>query len=219
MTEESFNGLTIDLTEDFWWVFYLKEPQSTSTLQPLFDEFTRLNLAIVDTYVSDPYVRMILHEEGGDMYFELSSPSDDVAPYLFLGTLDEYFVPPDSLEARMRADRFIEYGKTCYRFLGPVYAFAENLNTYIKNEDVQRHNLTHVCWAQFFGPDFVHGFGRETLLNAPAWRNENLGDGGILYVLAASPYLYRGPRQYWSAAREYFSRYLSSPLVWSDRPG
>lgn len=130
----------------------------------------------------------------------------------------EHVIPPESSEARLNADLFLEYGKLCYRVLKPLYAFAENLNIHIAMDDVRAYRLTHICWAQFFGPDFVQEVGQEVLMNAPVWRNENLGDGGLLYVLAPSPYLHRGPRQYWDQAREYFARHVSTPIEWSDFP-
>jgi hypothetical protein len=218
MMEENLDWLPIDVTEDFWWIFCLRSVQTLNALQPLLDKLENIGLRVVNTYLSAPYFRLILSEETGDTYYQLSNPSDDILPYLFLGTLDEQFIPPDSLEARLRADQILEYGKVCYRVLQPLYAFAENMNTYVERADVEAYRLTHICWAQFLGSDFVEAVGHDILINAPAWRNENLGDGGLLYVLAASPYLYRGPRQYWEAARQYFKQYISDTIVWSDIP-
>ena len=108
MTEELPEEISIDITEDLWWVFYLKNPQTIEMLQPLLSNLMSSGVRIVDTYVSPPYFRLVLREEEGDMVFELSNPSDDVAPYLFLGTFADQFILPTSLETRSRADRFLE---------------------------------------------------------------------------------------------------------------
>lgn len=216
MPEETLDRIMIDPTEDLWWVFHLNEAQTISVVEPLIEQLVERDMRVVDRHVSSPYFRVILQDEDAQIYFEFSNPSDDRAPYLFLGTLAEPFLAVDSLTSRLLADRFLEYGKVCYRFLQPLYAFADSMNTYIKREDIQSYQLTHMCWAQFFGSDFVRGFGDKILLNGPAWRNENMGDGGVLYVLSAEPYLSHGPRQYWSQAKEYFAQYISNPMVWHD---
>ena|SRR5579859_1446631 len=119
--------------------------------------------------------------------------------------------------ARANADRFLEYGKLCYRILQPAYAFTETFNTWVEEADVHAARLTHIFWAQCFGPAFIRSSGPDVLIHAPAWRNENLGDGGILYVLAASPYLQQGPRSFWQQAKSYFAQHVAWPLQWGDR--
>jgi hypothetical protein len=217
MIYQDHNIEPIDFGEDLWWNFYLQKPLGMETRRPLVDSFTRLGMQVAGEYVSDPHYQLLFHDEEAGIYFEVSN-GDDVSSHLTLGMRADEVLPPDSLLARLNADRFLEYGKVCYQALQPVYAFAENLNTYVERDDVEACQLTHICWAQFFGPDFARGIGRKVLINAPAWRNENLGDGGLLYVLAASPYLYQGPWQYWEAARQYFEQHIPRPIVWSDMP-
>jgi len=209
----------IDSTEDLWWVFYLQAPITMKETQPLIDEFRLRGLEVTHADSSPPYFKILLREATTGAQIELSNPSDDVAPYAFLGMQGDNFVPPDSSEARSFGDHFLEYGKVCYRFLRPLYAFAENMNVFVDREDVENSRLTQVFWSQLFNARYAKEFGDKLLMNAPGWRNENLGDGGLLYSLAASPYLYHGPRQCWDAARAYFKRHLPDlDLQWSDMP-
>lgn len=219
MKQDDFDLPIIDSTEDFWWVFYLQVPITIEKAVPLLGELKLRGLEVIYTDSSPPYFKVRLRETSTGAQFELSNPSDDVAPYVFFGTQGDSFVPPDSSNARACADDFLEYGKLCYRFLHPLYAFAENMNAFVGREDLENGHLTHVFWGQLFSSRYVEKLGKKLLMNAPGWRNENLGDGGLLYTLAASPYLYRGSRQYWTAARLYFERYLPDwKLQWSDMP-
>jgi hypothetical protein len=206
-----------DMVEDLWWVFHLSQDIYPGVQHDLTKAFCQCEIQVVSEHLSEPFFRILFQDTMTDVLFQISSP-DDLAPYLFLGIKADFVLPPETPASRLNADLFLEYGKLCYEILRPKHAFAENLNTHIEMADVDASRLTHICWANLFGPRFVKGIGREILINAPAWRNENLGDGGILYVLAASPYLYRGPRQYWEAARQYFRQHIPRPIVWSDMP-
>lgn len=219
MKQDDLDGTIIDSTEDLWWVFYLQAPITMRKAQPLIGEFRLRGLEVTHASSNPPHFKVQLMEVTTGMQFELSNPSDDAAPYAFFGTLGDIFVPPESAEACSYAEQFLEYGKICYKFLHPLYAFAENMNVFVDRKDVESSHLTHVFWGQLFGPKYVAGLSKELLANAPGWRNESLSDGGLLYALAASPYLYRGPQQYWTLARAYFKRHLSGVgIQWSDMP-
>lgn len=47
--------------------------------------------------------------------------------------------------------------------------------------------MPHIYWANFFSREYVTQLGREKIETAPAWLTEDLGDGGLLYVLSSSP--------------------------------
>jgi hypothetical protein len=205
--------------EDLWWVFYLHKEVYPDTGRSMVDVFSQRGIQVVDEYLDDFFFQILLHDTLNDIHFEISNSSDKVTSYLFLCFKADLVTSPESPSARLNTDLVLEYSKVCYQALRPKYAFAERLDTYIKAANVDAARLTHICWANLFGTRFVEGVGYEILRNAPGWRNENLGDGGILYVLAASPYLYRGPRQYWEAARQYFRYHVAEPIVWSDMPG
>ena len=116
------------------------------------------------------------------------------ARYFYRKNVAQSSHPPTSQAARVNSDLFLEHGKVCYRILRPLYAFSWSLNDYVERYQVEVFRLTHIFWAQFFGPDFSYSIGRNFLAGAPAWRNENMDDEGLLYVLAESPYLFNGPR-------------------------
>ena len=209
---------SIDSIEDLWWVAYLRKEQTTDTAAILIDELANMGYETVGLYESPPFFRFTLRNRVG-RYFELCNASDDSAPFFFVGTVAEQFLPPSSREARLLADEFLEIGRVLYHSMKPIYVSAENMNTYVEIEDLLSGNLTHVFWAQIWGPACVDALGSALLRGAPGWRNENLGDGGVPYALSASPYLYLGPRQRWQDAREYFARHLTGTIDWSDSVG
>jgi len=212
------NESVIDETEDLWWVFYLSQAARQNLGHDLMETFRRRGMQVVSEYLSQPFFRIVLCDALTGIHFEISNASDDLKPYLFLGMKADQVLPSDSATARLNSDLFLELGKVCYEVLRPRYAFGENLNMYVETEDINAGRLTHICWANLFGPRFVESVGRDLLTSAPAWRNENLTDGGLLYVLAASPYLYQGSQQCWEAARQYFGQNVSHAIVWSDEP-
>lgn len=205
------------MTNDLWWSFYLHESTGIETRQPLVDTLGKLGLHILDEYISDPHYQTLFSDDSSSIYYEISN-GDEESAYVWLGTKSDNFLPPCSPSARLNADRLLELSKACYHTLKPLYAFAETMNSFVPREDVDAYHITRICWAQFFGSAFVQNFGRNMLTNAPAWRNENLGDGGLLYVLAVAPYVYRGGGQCWQQAREYFTPYAQS-IQWSDQLG
>jgi hypothetical protein len=207
----------IDLIEDLWWCFYLRKPLGLETKQMLIGPFIKLGAQVVREHISNNHYQLLFHDPESGMYFEISN-GDDISSYLTLGVQSDQMLPPETAAVRLRADYFLEYGKICWQSLQPLYAYAENLNIHVEMDDIEAYRLTRVCWAQFFGAQFVRGFGHDILNKAPAWRNENLSDGSLLYVLAASPYLIQGARQYWQQAREYFTQYVSTPIQWGDIP-
>jgi hypothetical protein len=211
-----------DQSDDLWWFFHLHRPCQQQEYQKLVAELISHGLHLRGEQVNDAdapdIFQAVLDDKQHEMQMTLFSVSD--APHLFLGTRSEYVIPTDMVASRLRSDVWLEYGKVCWRLLRPLYGFAENLNVHVERDDIERHRLTHITWAQFFSSEFVRSLGREVLRNAPAWRNENLGDDEILYVLSSTPYQYRGLRQYWKPAREYFKRHLpGTALKWSDMPG
>lgn len=201
----------IDMLEDLWWVFYPSKPVGMETRQPLIEAFQRIDAEIAAEDVGDPNFRIIFRLHSS--HFELVN-SGESSPSVFLGMRGDEFLPADTLLARQIAERFLELGRICYGVLKPIYAFTETLNAIVNRENVEARLLTHMFWAQYFGPDFVQRIGQDILLRAPGWRNENMSDGGLLYVLGATPYLRHGPRQHWGEAKRYFNQHLSHPVQW-----
>ncbi len=224
MIYSDLNIEPIDQGEDLWWVFHLSRMCNLKTFESLLLTFGENNMKVVAEQFDDAnkpeFFRSILVMEiEGSHSIYFTACNDPEWPMFYFGMHAENVLPPHSPAARLNADLFLEYGRICYRELRPMYAFAENLNVDIVREDIELYHLTHICWAQMFGPNFVKGLDREMLINAPAWRNENLEDGGILYCLSATPFLYHGSRQYWNEARRYFKEHRLNPVEWSDIPG
>lgn len=196
----------IDMQEDVWWVWHLQQPIVAKQFTPVMHQFMDIGYELVLIEDSgDPYFQMLFHHSSEGTYLRILPNGAETSPILALGTFGAPFLPPDTNAARVLADRFLEIGKIVYEELRPRYGYVKNLDVFVEPEDVAQPRLTHLFWAQVFDPHFVEGIGRSLLTSAPAWRNENLADGGLLFVVAMSPYLYQGPRQYWERATTYFA--------------
>jgi hypothetical protein len=99
---------------------------------------------------------------------------------------------------------FLEIGKKLYEVLGPSFGWIDlYYGLLTTHEDVESLSLPRLYWANFFGPLYVEKIGRDKLLNAPAWKIEELVDSGILYVLASHLGL-NAVRVPLESVREYF---------------
>lgn len=84
---------------------------------------------------------------------------------------------------------FLDLGKALYSVLQPIFGWLDfcQLSGFTGFEDVEILNISHIYWANYFGPDYVSKLGFRHLMTAPAWSVESLNDGGILYVLGSCP--------------------------------
>lgn len=87
------------------------------------------------------------------------------------------------------ASLFLDLGKTLYKSLTPDFGWLDICEPagYTTQDEIDALALSHIYWANFFGPGFVRRLGTKRLLDAPAWSVEELGDGGVLLVLSSSP--------------------------------
>ncbi len=109
------------------------------------------------------------------------------------------------LDPEHHSRRFLHLGEQLYTVVQPVFGWIERcpLSGYTASEDVEKLEVPHLYWANFFGPEYVRKVGREYLLNAPGWKKEGLENGGFLYVL--SPSLSgTGPRAVVEEVKRYF---------------
>ena len=215
MTTEDSLSTQIDMIEDRWWTFYLENPPTIDAVQPIVRDLCSQGCEVVNIHDSAPYFRILFLDPGGGHY-ELSNSSDDVTTFLFLGTHEDRFYPPESSSVQLESRRFIGYGLTCHGALPTVYSTTCDLNEFVEPEAVMRHLLTHIVWAQIFGAMFVQSVGEDLLANAPGWRNERLGDGSRLYMVSATPPSYAEPGPNWRAAYHYFLRHVGPGLRWPD---
>ncbi len=85
------------------------------------------------------------------------------------------------------ARSFLDFVLTLYPHLRPAYGWIDEVGTNApKSAQAASLKLTHICWANIFGPPYVEKYGLDFLLGAPGWRVEQLPDGGVLYVLSPS---------------------------------
>lgn len=108
-------------------------------------------------------------------------------------------------EPERHAQRYLAIGKWLYDLLQPALGWIERCRPrgYTSCGDVENHMITHLYWANFFGPAYVDDYGRDFLLSAPGWEVESLGDGGVLHVLSPS-LAGTGPRPVIEEVKRYF---------------
>lgn len=88
---------------------------------------------------------------------------------------------------------FLDLAKRLYQTVQPRFGWIERLSFwnpekagYTTWQDVEKLQLPHVYWANFFGPAYVNKLGKEFLMQAPGWKVEELDDGGLVYALSTS---------------------------------
>jgi hypothetical protein len=101
---------------------------------------------------------------------------------------------------------FLDLGKALYRVLSPEFGWLDICEPagFTKYEDVRSLDIPHFYWANFLGPAYVRRLGRSVILSAPSWSVEELGDGGLLYVLAPWPGYARADRVSLEAVEAHF---------------
>jgi len=83
----------------------------------------------------------------------------------------------------------LDIGKSIYSILSPAFACIDfgHLPGHTWFDPVEKFQIPHIYWANYFGPGYLRGIGRDKVMKAPAWHLEPLDDGGLLYVLASTP--------------------------------
>lgn len=111
----------------------------------------------------------------------------------------------DGVDNAYYCSQLLMIGKGIYDVVNPSFGWIDvtHGNWDTTHEDIERIELPRIYWANFFGPRYVDHIGRSKILNAPAWKIEELADGGLLYLLA--PHLGNTDEHVSkSAVREYF---------------
>lgn len=57
----------------------------------------------------------------------------------------------------------------------------------VTDKSLDDDRIAEVSWLMLFGPEMVEEYGREWLLDAPAWKRTELDDGGIMLVASPDP--------------------------------
>jgi len=71
-------------------------------------------------------------------------------------------------------------------------------------ESIANNRIADVSWLTLFAPELVDEYGREWLLSAPAWKRQELDDGGIMLVASPDPTDYDTFTEGRKCLREYF---------------
>lgn len=146
-----------------------------------------------------------------DIQFTLRvNPATDTVPDVprILLRIDElYFRPREGLNTTAdvidHSSQLTELAVELYEYLvacgrTPAYVWGlgpgdvEVLTTPGSPEEITAASIrdgrvTFIAWSQILPPDVVANLGREALLRAPAFRTEQLSDGGVLLVVDTSP--------------------------------
>ncbi|SFR98028.1 hypothetical protein SAMN05216559_1960 [Halomicrobium zhouii] len=72
------------------------------------------------------------------------------------------------------------------------------------DESLAENRIAEISWLMLFGPEMVAEYGREWLLQAPAWERRELDDGGIMLVASPDPTDYETFTDGREQLREYF---------------
>ncbi len=130
------------------------------------------------------------------LYFDINWTllgGDKVEKSWILATAFETAMFTAKDDAEHHAQRFLHLGERLYQATQPQFGWIERgpywrpeTTGYTTWHDVEKLKLSHVYWANFFGPAYVNKLGQEFLMQAPGWKHEGLDDGGLLYVLTSS---------------------------------
>lgn len=74
--------------------------------------------------------------------------------------------------------------KDLYRIWHPFYGFEEySGGSFVsRNKLLTEQQAVYLYFINFFGPELVNKLGRERVLSAPAWKIEEMDDGGIFLM-------------------------------------
>lgn len=141
---------------------------------------------------------VIIDQQGGldlivSMDWALTGEGATARPWIHVHTRDTAIFTRKEFDRQYYANRLLQLGKQLYCTVRPRFGWIERLpywrpetTGYTTEEEVERLEVPHVYWANFFNPAFVSKLGKDFLKQAPGWTCEELDDGGILYVLTPS---------------------------------
>jgi hypothetical protein len=133
-----------------------------------------------NAFNSDPYFEIFQQIAWGEQHLGATSRA-----YIRTSTINTAGFWREGYDNSYYSSFFLDIGKKLYQLVKPSFGWIDQYHGWTTtHEDIESFNLRMLYWANFFGPKFVQKLGRDRILNAPAWRIEELVDGGILYLLA-----------------------------------
>ena len=116
--------------------------------------------------------------------FMLDEPAD-IMLHIYPNEHMNIYITTPGVYFRKCNDNFyklLNLGKRIYYALSPIEGYAD-----IDIDIIKRNSKISIYWGNFFTPQIVERIGRKKLVSSPAWRMENLEDGGILLILTSNP--------------------------------
>jgi hypothetical protein len=93
------------------------------------------------------------------------------------------FVPEYEFELQQLADGRVAFLKELLIPLNPNFAYVDaSFGIPITDTRLERLELRHLFWVNYFGKQFIEKYGRDFFLNTPAWRVEEIGEGILIKV-------------------------------------
>jgi hypothetical protein len=123
---------------------------------------------------------------------------------------------PDILDAMAIGQ--LAFGELLYPHLRPTFGYIDDQgDNRPQGNNLKNAQLKYVLWANFYSPAYVAKHGRKFLLGAPGWKNQELDDGGILYVVTESYF------EWWTSppkdAISYFQTKLPTIKAYRSKKG
>jgi hypothetical protein len=117
-----------------------------------------------------------------------SKPTKSKVPQQYL-SIDAFHTPPFTQEkygSHRNCSRLLEVSSMIYDVFRPEFGWIERglWSGYTTSDDMEKLNIPHIYWANFFSPKYVEKYGKDFFQNAPGWKTEFLEDGGCLYALS-----------------------------------
>lgn len=93
-------------------------------------------------------------------------------------------------KSKEETEKFIRFSDDLVRMFSPVhseiYDFASSLPCRLTENAIIQDDLSIRCpalkWRTYFGPPYIKMLGRDTILNAPCWKTEEVGDTIVLQM-------------------------------------
>ena len=141
-----------------------------------------------------------------DLYWQEETRDRSVQSYGMVVTYQSALFNREEYDSTRYSQLVLDFFVILYNVLRPAFAWIDFADPagYTSNDDIKRLALPHIYWANLFGPSYVKEIGRKKIRSAPAWVIEELGDGGLLYVLSSCPGLNHEGHVSKEAVKEHF---------------
>lgn len=163
--------------------FRLRVFQEEALYQQAVPEVSSLAQQVIDVYLEQHQDKLgLIAYYLGDLDLEIWF---DIEPQRgvisFMVEQEDFYGSEEGQAAYME---LLEVLKETYRYWHPFYGY-EIFHGGIQPERaavLTAHEIHHLYFINFLGPEIVEKLGQKQLLVVPAWQSELLDDGGILLI-------------------------------------